>query len=64
VSFLRKHNFDFNKLFKDALTYSSIGRKDELRKECTWKVMKTFPSMRGYTSLSTNNQKELEKMME
>jgi hypothetical protein len=34
-----------------------------LKKECTWKVTKTFPSLRGYTSLSTSHQQRLKDIM-
>ena len=64
ISFNAGNNFDFNKLFNQAITFAKIEEELTVRRQCTYKVLKNFPSERQYTCLSANHQKQLDEMME
>lgn len=46
VNFLSTHNFDFNKLFAQAISYFPLPRKEELRTLCGKWVTKSLTSRR------------------
>lgn len=56
VSFLIGNNFDFNKLFKEAISFARLSDQKRIRQNCVYKVTKSFPSERAFSCLSSSHQ--------
>ena len=64
IRFLAQNNFDFNTLFSSPINYTRLSELDKVNEQCVFKVGKYNPDVRSFEALSTENQNQLETMME
>ncbi len=63
ISFLAGNNFDFNKLFNQGISFARQSEEQDIYDQSIYKVTKSFPSERSYSSLSEAHQRMLDDMM-
>ena len=60
IEFLAQNNFDFNKLFTDAISYTRLTDLEKTYENCIFKVGRYYPDKMIYEALSTAHEKEFE----
>ena len=57
IEFLAQNNFDFNKLFTDAISYTKLSDLEKTYESCVFKVGRYYPDKIIYEALSTAHEK-------